>query len=402
MARLACGFVLIVLGLSTPICDGATWSVTPSNFQNAVNSYASGDTISMAAGTYDNMSIYLTKPVKLIGAGKGQTILRYGAMVGPSFGTAKCGVRVRNTSNVVIDGITIREVSSTGQHFGILVEATIYINNITINNCEVRDVVWSGSTPSNGSAIAVKALSANAYNESGASGYIQGLTLTWNDVYGCKCGYGESVSIGGHCWGYDISNNYIHDNDNIGIGLNGFYAWLNGGPQGGTISKNRVWNCSNSSNPSYVNSAAASGIYLDGVKWTNVFDNKTWNCDIGISLGAESTSAYTIGNYVYNNEVASARRTVFEIGGYVGNNDQGNPTGYSAGNTIQGNILTGSPTNEMINILKTRPLNSGDVENKWIGNTITRGSGSIPYYKLITADPYNSHLGDGWSSNILK
>ncbi len=386
----------LLLLLPTSLAMAASYSADPSNFQSIINNYASGDTIYMAEGEYNGMSIYITRPVTIYGAGKGKTIIQYGAYVGRSADMGQCGIRIWNTSNVSINSLTVRYVgSSSSSYYGILAEADTYTSNLTINSCEITGIKWPGDSwpGKNGNACQVRAITPN--------GEIDGYTFTWNNVTNCKTGWSETVSTGGKVHNISIKNNYVNYCDNIGIGLLGGYSWLNGYPYSGTIQSNQCGDITTGRNPVY-SSTAASGIYLDGARWITVRENETWDTDIGISLGAESTSAYCIGNWVYKNTVYTANRTVFEIGGYEGNNDQGSPTGFSYGNTIESNDFRGAPSLNMVNITKTKPQSniSNDGENTWISNTITRWN-SVPYYSLLSNTDL-SRLGTGWNTNTLR
>jgi hypothetical protein len=389
-------FSLFSLLISASMVPAASYSANPSNFQSIFNNYAAGDTIYMAEGEYNGKSIYITKPVTIHGAGKGRTIIQYGAYVGRPADMAQCGIRIWNTSNVSINALTVRYIgSASGSYFGILAEADTWTQNLKINSCEVTSIKWQGSTwaRNNGTGVQVRCLY--------PAGELDGYTFTWNDVSNCKTGWSESVTAGGNIHNFTIQNNSVNYCDNIGIAVHGGYSWLRGYPYAGIISNNQVGDITTGRNPAY-SSKNAAGIYLDGARSITVRDNETWDCDIGMSVGAESTGSYSYDNWIYKNIVWSAHRTVFEIGGYEQTNDQGGATGFCYGNTIEQNDFKGAPSWNMVNITKTKPQPniSNHGENLWIANKIIRWNSAAYYTQMANTDL--SRLGNGWGSNSFQ
>ena len=92
----------------SPLDAGAVLSVCPSgcayaHIQDAINAAASGDTISVAAGTYTE-TVTIPLSVTLAGAGAGNTIID-----GNKSGTV---VTVNAGATVVITGVTIQDGSN--------------------------------------------------------------------------------------------------------------------------------------------------------------------------------------------------------------------------------------------------------------------------------------------------
>ena len=125
--------------------------------------------------------------------------------------------------------------------------------------------------------------------------------------------------------GFEICNNVIHDNNNIGIDMIGFEGTAlqsasyrgnrydtdyvrNGKCYGNTVS-----GISAKGNDAYledgVYSLCAAGIYVDGGQDIEIYDNKITNCDIGIEVATEHNPAenslfQVSGIEVYNNEIS--------------------------------------------------------------------------------------------------
>lgn len=43
------------------------------------------------------------------------------------------------------------------------------------------------------------------------------VTIDRNEIYSCKLGWSESMVLNGNVTHFTVSNNYVHDNNNIGI-----------------------------------------------------------------------------------------------------------------------------------------------------------------------------------------
>src|SRR5437879_13050238 len=97
---------------------------------------------------------------------------------------------------------------------------------------------------------------------------LDSVTLSGNQVYDLKTGNSESVNVDGNVTNFAITNNVIHDNDNIGIDIIGFegvapdpaYDYA----RNGTVTGNTIYNISAINNPGEGNQYDANGIYVDG------------------------------------------------------------------------------------------------------------------------------------------
>jgi hypothetical protein len=149
---------------------------------------------------------------------------------------------------------------------------------------------------------------------------IDHITISGNQVYSLKTGNSESINVDGNVTYFSITNNIVHDNDNIGIDAIGFEKV---GPSGydqakyGEISGNTVYNITSYGNPAYGNQYAADGLYCDGCSNVTMERNLIYAADIGIEVASEHGGHN--GSYVTvrNNVIYNSNAVGISIGGYA-------------------------------------------------------------------------------------
>ena len=220
-----------------------------------------------------------------------------------------------NNSYIVIDGFEIRNFTgntNNDEPVGILIEGSG--SNIQISHNKVHAIVTTAEN-NNGNAHGI-----GVYGNTTTP--LSNVTLDSNEVYDLKTGWSESVTIDGNVSGFSVTNNLVHDNDNIGIDMAGFWGM---GPPGfdqannGVVTGNVVYNISSINNPAYAGSFGADGIYCDGC--TNVLIERNLGYANDINIEAASENAGHVGSYVTirNNVVANPNLVDITIGGYASN-----------------------------------------------------------------------------------
>lgn len=255
-----------------------------------------------------------------------------------------CGSSIRGLFNIasksyiILSGFEIRNYKSASaleEPAGILVVGSG--SNIQILNNSVHDIQTSAEA-SNGNAhgIGVYGQAATPYSN---------ITISGNQVYNLRTGWSESMTVEGNVTNFTISNNVIHDNDNIGIDLAGFWGT---GPTGhdqallGTVSGNTIYNITSASNPAYAGGLGANGIYCDGCTQVTIERNLVHHCDIGIEAASERKGRVASRVTIRDNLVYDANQVDISIGGYA------STVGGSDSITIVNNTLyqsAGSPGN---------------------------------------------------------
>ena len=237
----------------------------------------------------------------------------------------------------VIDGTGLPIVGETGL---VVIENRAYVKLIGF---EIRNLKAGGNTSvfpagiwirGNGAFIEVRNNVVhdieNSCSRCGAHGIavygrdalasIHDILIDNNQIYNGRFGWSESMVMNGNVERFTISNNKVHDNDNIGIDMIG-YEGENPDPavdraRDGTVVGNLVYNINSYGNPAYGNERSADGIYVDGGTRIVIERNIVHDSNIGVELASEhagrDTSYITVrDNFLYNNT-----QTGIAFGGY--------------------------------------------------------------------------------------
>ncbi len=223
---------------------------------------------------------------------------------------------------------------------------------------------------------------------------LTGIVIDGNEVCALKLGSSESLVVNGNVDGFRITNNIVHDNNNIGIDAIGFEGKA---PEPaydqarhGLIARNTVYNIDSYGNPAYGTDRSADGIYVDGGTRLVVERNVTHDCNIGIELASEhagrSTSFITLrNNFVYHNTSMG-----IAIGGY---DTQRGSTRHCVivNNTLFGNDYRQEGNGELrvqydarYNLIKNN-IFSANSQNALIVNPYTQNKRNVVDYNLYFA-----------------
>lgn len=162
------------------------------------------------------------------------------------------------------------------------------------------------------------------------------LVIDNNEVTHLKLGLSEAIAVNGNVDSFEVINNKVHDNNNIGIVLIGHegvspIAALDKA-RNGIVRNNIVHHNSSFNNTSY-NEYSADGIYVDGGKEIIIEQNQSYENDLGIEVASEhageSTSQITVRDNTISNNIMSG----ITIGGYD------SKQGYAENNAITNNII---------------------------------------------------------------
>jgi hypothetical protein len=281
--------------------------------QHAANSVTAGATVYVEAGVYNESVSFpasgtSSNPITFENY-SGQTAIIDGT--GLSVTGTQGLINLVNQSYITINGFEIRNYTTgaaTKTPAGVWVTGSG--SGIQLLNNQVHNITTTSEKSGNAFGIAVYGTSSTP---------ITNLTISGNQVYSLKTGQSESVNVDGNVTYFTISNNIVHDNDNIGIDAIGFEGV---GPAGsdqakyGLVSQNTVYNISGIHNPGEGNSYDANGLYCDGCANVIFERNTIYNCDIAMEAASEhkghSSSYVTIRNNLFYNSNAVG----VTIGGY--------------------------------------------------------------------------------------
>lgn len=300
--------------------------------QKAVNSLDPGDTLYVRGGVYSefvNVNVSGTETAGIaVRNYPGETPILDGSGLEVASGNQAL-VYLTGVSNLTWEGFEIRNLATSSSSYD---PAGIRIKNggsrIRILNNDIHDI---RNTSTSGNAHGIHVLG-------NTSVPLTGLTISGNRVHHLMTGKSESLTLSGNIDGFEITNNKVFENNNIGIELAGFYGACASGcvdqTRNGVVSGNIVNGIDSSGNPAYGTGIhAAGGIYADGAANIVIERNHVFSNDFGIELASEkkgkATSRITVqNNFIHDN---------YGAGVIMGGADSSN--GGAAGNKIVNNTF---------------------------------------------------------------
>ena len=275
--------------------------------QAGVNAANAGDTVLVKAGIYNETVTFpksgsINNYITLLGES--------GAIIDGTGKKGKVGITISSKNYIKVIGLEIQNFSGSINSTPMGIYVTGSSSNLEIRNNKVHNI-----DNDNGNAHGIA-----FYGRSSTP--ISNIVVDSNEIFNCKLGQSESLVLNGNVTNFTVSNNIIHDNDNIGIDFIGFEGT---GPTGhdqardGICSDNTVYNISSRNNPTYGGDRSADGIYVDGGRYIIIEKNKVYNNDIGIELASEHKGKSTQDIIVRNNFVSGSFQANFMAGGYAYN-----------------------------------------------------------------------------------
>lgn len=316
--------------------------------QHAVETVPAGATIFVRSGTYKEL-------VTITRSGSASAgFISLEAAAGDSPVIDGTGLGVPNGQNglvTIMDASFIRvagfEIQNYVSKSAANVPIGIYVvgagNHIEILRNHIRRITTTVTT-SAGDALGI------AVYGSEAPAAISQLTIDGNQLDHLITGFSESLSLSGNVTSWQVTNNIIHDNDNIGINIEGFFETA---PEtaydqarNGLVAGNTVYNISSVKNPAYGDSYGADGIYVDGGTSVTIQDNLVYDADLGIELASEVPGRATTDVFAHDNVVYHGYVTGISIGGADPHQNGGTQSCVIANNTLFDNDTTQSGSGE--------------------------------------------------------
>jgi Right handed beta helix region len=298
-----------------------TFSKPWKTIQHAADSVHPGDTVYVRGGVYNKLV-----SIKVSGSASAGfiTFSGYPGELAIVDGTSlkipggQWGLfTIESQSYVVIQGFEIRNYrtnKTADTPIGIWVFGSG--SNVQIFNNHIHDIVTTAPTNP-------RLCTSNAFgltvDGSKAPDSIFGLAIMGNEVDHLKTGCSESLSVDGNVDHFSITNNLVHDNDNIGIDAIGFEG-VSRDPRydqarDGEIRGNTVYNITSYGNPDYGKQYAANGIYVDGGTRIIIEQNLIHNVDLGVEVASEHPHHVASQVTVRNNVIYSDNSNGISIGG---------------------------------------------------------------------------------------
>lgn len=310
--------------------NAGTFSSPWRTIQHAANSVSAGATVYVHGGVYNESVTFPTSGTAsnyiTFESYPGQTAVIDGTGLTcctsnpPSSGNDTQGlINIVSQSYLTVSGFEIRNFTTSK---AAMTPAGIWVTGSGTGVQLLNNLVHNITTTSekNGNAFGVAVYG----TQTTPIGYI---TISGNQVYNLKTGESESMNVDGNVTHFSITNNIVHDNDNIGIDAIGFEGV---GPTGydqamyGEISGNTVYNISAIKNPGEGNSYDADGLYCDGCAYTTFELNTVYACDLAMEAASEHKGHDASYVTIRNNLFYDSNAVGVSIGGYsntVGGSD---------------------------------------------------------------------------------
>ena len=144
---------------------------------------------------------------------------------------------------------------------------------------------------------------------------ITDLVIDGNEIFDCDPAKSEALVLNGNIAGFKVTNNHVHDVNNIGIdfigGEKSICKDVTLVARDGLCSGNRVERARSNYGGGF-----AAGIYVDGGRDIVIEKNTVTSCDLGIEVGAENKHANTTGIVVRENLIYLNDKAGIVFGGY--------------------------------------------------------------------------------------
>lgn len=270
-------------------------------FAKAGSVIGAGDHLYLRSGTYAERLILNGKsgtsqtPIVIRAYETEIAVINGGTLTVPGGGRQGLVV-LENCSHIRLENLEITNyvtTSNSNTPIGIQIEGSG--SGVTVKNCKVHHI-WQSSTnaAANGFGISVYGTAMTP---------IDGLLLDGNEIYDLRTGQSESVVINGNVINFTVSNNHVHDCNNIGID---FIGYEGSAPaevdraRNGVCQDNLVHGIDSRFNPGYGGNfvsgggdGSAAGIYVDGGTDILIARNRVYGCNFGIELASEDASGFT-------------------------------------------------------------------------------------------------------------
>jgi hypothetical protein len=298
--------------------QAATIVVNPGqSIQTAVNSAIAGDIVQVKAGTYKEKVLLSAKN------GNASNFITVkgdaGAIISGSGLTpvAREGlITIKNSSYIRIEGFDIGTFSFNGAQTPVGILVTGSGSNIQIVNNKIHDIK-NTSTCKDPCSVGAHGLAIFGTTSTG----LTDILLSGNEVYNNILQASEALVVNGNVDRFEVLNNNVHDNNNIGFDFIGYEGECSGcgdndRARNGIVRGNTAKNNTSTKNPWYGGEGSAGGFYVDGGRYIVFERNISTGNDLGFEFASEHKGKATEDILMMNNIVYSNREAGLSVGGY--------------------------------------------------------------------------------------
>ena len=320
--------VLLILLLLAAVVEAlaATHDVpaTYATIQTALDAAAPGDSIHVDAGTYFEKLSFTNGGT----AGGGYVTLQ--AAPGAATRPVIDGTGVAGANMILIDSKSYVRVIG----FEI-------VNNLGVNDGSGVRVIGSGSHIEIRDNVIHEmrgqhAMGITVYGT--APTPISDLVIDGNEIFDCDPAQSEALTLNGNVTDFEITDNYVHDVDNIAIDCIGGETDIQPDSslvcRNGVIRGNRVERARSTYGGGF-----AGGIYVDGGGDVLIENNLVTECDLGIEVGAENAGLVTSNVVVRNNVVFLNDKAGLVFGGFKSAAGRANDNVFRGNTLYRNNVL---------------------------------------------------------------
>ncbi|MFF5996195.1 right-handed parallel beta-helix repeat-containing protein [Lysinibacillus sp. KU-BSD001] len=283
--------------------------------QHAINQVQAGDTINVRKGIYKELiTIEDIGDIKqgwlTIQGYKDEIPIIDGSTIEVK-GSKRAGFSLKQAEGIRIQNFEIRNIKTDDENrypAGILISNAS--QHIELNNNNIHHIA-NYAEDGNAHGIIVYGNKAKA---------IEHIVIKNNKLHDLTLGRSESLTLSGNVTQFTIDQNYIYDNNNIGIDIAGHYGACDEDncmdiARNGMVSNNRVIRNSSAKNPAYDGDNSAAGIYVDGGQHIAVVNNIVSENNFGISISSENYEKAAINITVERNIIINNDKSGLVIGG---------------------------------------------------------------------------------------
>lgn len=279
------------------------------SINRAVNQVPPGSRVLVKAGIYrERVVMKGLSGITLESYGEGRAVIDGSGFVGEDWDSL---ILIEDSSGITVRGFELRNLKASGkEHFPIALLVRGSGQDIGIYSNYIHHI--EQEHPKGGAqGIAFYGTKSSSLSD---------IKVDGNEIAYCKLGLSEALALNGNVERFEVTNNLVHDCNNIGIVFIGFEKTCpdreRDRARDGLCRNNRVYNIDCAGNPSYGNEKSAGGIYVDGGTRILIEENRVSNCNIGIEVASEwggRDAAYirVKNNLLYLNELSA-----ISIGGY--------------------------------------------------------------------------------------
>lgn len=265
--------------------------------QKAANTATPGTTVLVQPGAYNEK---VTVNVSGSAAGGFITFLAVSNVTVSSAGVTGSNIfYFKDRQYVRLQGFELRDNLAVANGSGVRIEGSG--DHLEIRQCRIHEIRGTS------------AMGITVYGTSLTP--VTNLIIDGNEIYDCEPAQSETLTLNGNVSGFQVTSNYVHDVNNIGLDFIGGEAMCPDPAQdaarNGLVRGNRVARARSNYGGGY-----GAGIYVDGGRDIVLENNLVTESDLGLEVGAEHAGIMATNIIVWNNVLYRNDKPGLIFGGF--------------------------------------------------------------------------------------